>query len=504
MHVLDPVRQTIRQHDLARAGTRVVAAVSGGSDSVALAHILRELAAAGELCLAGLAHFNHQLRATAADDERCAAAVAAAVGVEMFVEREDVAARARREHRSTEDAARTARHAFFERARLHFNADVVALGHTRDDQAETVLLRLVRGAGPRGLAAMYPRKGCIIRPLLGARRQDLREWLDARGVTFVEDETNADVAIPRNRVRAELLPLLAARFNPSIVDVLADEAEIAREVWEWMTSAAAAYQGSVGSVGSEGSEGSVGSEGSPTNPSNPPNPPNLPNPVAELNVEMLRAAPMALRRLIVWKAMQRTARGRPVSFGHVEAALRLMETGGSIDAPAHCVERVGDRLVLTGRAPGTKGRFGVVRNLSNRANRPNLFRYPLSIPGEAALPEAGWIVSAEPAAGADRAIVSSGGFEPSTAIVRGDLCLAPLSVRNRRPGDRFTPIGLRGRKKLQDFFVDRKVARRDRDAVPLVVDAADRIVWVAGYGIDEAFRVTNPAQAVVIFKVRRV
>jgi tRNA(Ile)-lysidine synthase len=100
--------------------------------------------------------------------------------------------------------------------------------------------------------------------------------------------------------------------------------------------------------------------------------------------------------------------------------------------------------------------------------------------------------------------VGSGDFEPSTAIVRGDLCLGPLSVRNRRPGDRFTPIGLPGRKKLQDFFVDRKVARRDRDAVPLVVDEADRIVWVAGYGIDEAFRITNPAQAVVIFKVRRV
>jgi tRNA(Ile)-lysidine synthase len=175
-----------------------------------------------------------------------------------------------------------------------------------------------------------------------------------------------------------------------------------------------------------------------------------------------------------------------------------------MDAPAHRVERVGDRLVLTGRAPGTKGRFEVVRNLSNPANRPNLFRYPLSIPGEAALAEAGWIVSAEPAAGADRAMVSSGGFGPSTAIVRGDLCVGPLSVRNRRPGDRFTPIGLPGRKKLQDFFVERNVARRDRDAVPLVVDAADRIVWVAGYGIDEAFRVTNPAQAVVIFKVRRV
>src|SRR5260221_1628133 len=197
--------------------------------------------------------------------------------------------------------------------------------------------------------------------------------------------------------------------------------------------------------------------------------------------------------------MQSMSGGRPISLGHVDAALRLMNEGGRVDAPGQRLERIGPALVLTGRPPGTRGRWS-----KNVATRANLFRYPLSTPGETALPEAGWIVTAEPAAGADRAIVSSGGIEPRTAIVRGDLCLGPLSVRNRRPGDRFTPVGLRGRKKLQDFFVDRKVARRDRDAVPLVVDAADRIVWVAGYGIDEAFRVTNPAQAVVIFKVRRV
>jgi tRNA(Ile)-lysidine synthase len=460
MEILARVRQYIHQHDLSRPDTRVVAAVSGGSDSTALAHILHELGADGAGQLVGLAHFNHQLRESAANDERCAAAIAGAIGVPLFVEREDVAARARRERRSIEDAGRTARHAFYDRARHHFSADRVALGHTRDDQAETVLLRLIRGAGPRGLAAMYPRKDHIIRPLLGVKREELRAWLGERGVTFVEDETNADVSIPRNRVRGELLPLLTARFNPSIVDTLADEADLAREIWEWMTAAAAAY---------------------------------LPNPVDELDIEMLMAAPTALRRLIVWEAMRRTARGRPVGLGHVEAALRLIETGGSIDAPSHRVERVGDRLVLTGRAPGTKGRA------------PNLFRYPLSIPGEARLSEAGWVVSAERADVG--AMVRNELIEPTAlavAIVRGDLCRGPLSVRNRRPGDRFTPVGLDGRKKLQDFFVDRKVARRDRDAVPLVVDAADRIVWVAGHGIDEAFRVTDPAQAVVIFKLRRV
>src|SRR5439155_3961093 len=121
------------------------------------------------------------------------------------------AARARRERRSLEDAARVARYAGLERARLELHGDLVALGHTRDDQAETFLLRLVRGAGPRGLAGMYPRHGAFVRPLLDCRRGELRAYLAERGIGYVEDETNADVRIPRNRVRAELLPLLADR-----------------------------------------------------------------------------------------------------------------------------------------------------------------------------------------------------------------------------------------------------------------------------------------------------
>jgi tRNA(Ile)-lysidine synthase len=116
-----------------------------------------------------------------------------------------------------------------------------------------------------------------------------------------------------------------------------------------------------------------------------------------------------------------------------------------------------------------------------------------------ALPEAGWVVSAEAAQGA-----TAGNAEAAdVAMVRLDLCRGSLAVRNRRPGDRFRPIGLRGQKKLQDYFVDRKVARTRRDTVPLVVDDTDRIVWVAGFGIDEAFRVTDPAQAVIILKLRQ-
>ena len=152
------------------------------------------------------------------------------------------------------------------------------------------------------------------------------------------------------------------------------------------------------------------------------------------------------------------------------------------------MERIGGALVLTGRPAGTAGR---------RAAAANLFRYPLSIPGEVVVPDAG-IVSAEPLAGA--AVRSAG--DRSAAMVRADLCGGSLVVRNRRPGDRFRPVGVGGRKKLQDFFVDRKIARERRDAVPIVADENDRIVWVAGYEIDEAFRVTDCSQPVLLLKFK--
>src|SRR5438128_4466132 len=206
--MIQKVRDFVRRHDLIRSDTRVVGALSGGSDSVALAHILNELDSTGELRLTGFVHLNHQLRVAAADDERFCRELADALRRPIVVERADVRARARHERRSIEAAAHAARYESFDRARTSLNADVVALGHTRDDQAETFLLRLVRGAGPKGLASMHPRHGSFVRPLLSCRRHELRAYLAARSVSYVEDETNQDRSIPRNRVRAELLPLL--------------------------------------------------------------------------------------------------------------------------------------------------------------------------------------------------------------------------------------------------------------------------------------------------------
>jgi tRNA(Ile)-lysidine synthase len=312
---------------------------------------------------------------------------------------------------------------------------------------------------------MHPRNATVIRPLLACRRAELSAYLGERGVAFVHDATNEDVSIPRNRVRAELLPLLERRFNPSIVDVLADEADIAREEWRWMDQAVR-----------DASRELV------RHPDDH---------VWTVQAGRLGALPPALARMVVRGALVEAASGKHVSFRHVEAARRLARRdAGRIDAPTVSVERVGDVLVLTNKgAPG-----------GPEEARANLFRYSLSIPGEVALAEAACVVTAEAAPSVGSAVLSSS----ATGVVRLDRCRTPLAVRNRRPGDRFRPLGLGGRKKLQDYFVDRKVPRQHRDQVPLVVDETDRIIWVAGHGIDDEFRVTDSSQAVLILRLTQV
>jgi tRNA(Ile)-lysidine synthase len=465
MDLLERVRRTIRQHDLAGPSTRVVMALSGGSDSVALAHLLTDLAGRGDLVVAGIAHFNHQLRREADSDEGFCAGIAAAFGLPWLADREPIAARAARDGTSIETAARTARHEFFDRAALHFGADVVALGHTRDDQAETFLLRLLRGAGARGLASMHSRRGRIIRPLLECRRAELREFLRMRGVPWVHDQSNDDPRIPRNRIRSQLMPVLEARFNPSVVEALASAAELAGSDWQWMNAEADRHAAEV-------CRREAGAW--------------------HLGIAALARLPAALARILIRRALVEASGRRPVSFEHVEVVRQLAGgERGPVDLPGCRVDRSATDVVLTMRPDRSTQR------------ESNLFAYRLSIPGSVLVREAGVMVSAELGDGA--AMPGELASRADDAVeVRLDRCGAGLVVRNRRPGDRFSPVGLGGRKKLQDYFVDRKIPRAARDLVPLVVDAHDHIVWVAGQALDEGFRVTTPAQTVLILRLKSV
>ncbi len=449
---------------LLRKGDRVLVAVSGGSDSVALFRLLRELAPAGAFEIAGAAHLDHGLRAASAADEAFCRALAATAGVAFRSERVDVGALARERGISIEDAGRQARYAFFERAADELGAAAIATGHTRDDQAETFLLRLVRGAGPRGLAGIHPRVGRVIRPLLSIGRDELREYLASVGQPFREDDSNRDVSIPRNRVRHELLPLLRERFSPAIVETLAREAAIARHDEERLEAEAIDLARLIVLTDRTGES-------------------------VEVEVDALRSLPKALAVRVARLALQQLASDRFVGFDHID---RLLESadGDSLSLPGQHAEHRGGRIRLS-RTP--------FRPFSNS------FRVSLSIPGEAVLDAHGWAVSATVGSDPIRPGSDPDGGRHLDATVATARVTLPLAVRSRLPGDRVRPLGMGGReKKLQDVLVDRKIAREERDALPLVVDGTDRIVWVVGEAVAEDFRVTEPSQGVIFLKARRL
>jgi tRNA(Ile)-lysidine synthase len=242
--LLHRIRAFAGRHQLWRADTRVVAALSGGADSVSLLLILRELHDAGELVLDAAAHLNHRIRGAEADaDEAFCRALCDRLAVDFVATSEDVPAAAARDRVSLEVAARRVRHRFFEQVLGSRGADVVATAHTEDDQAETVLLRIVRGAGNRGLSGIRPRRDHLVRPLLAVTRQELRDRLAARGQEWREDASNADLANPRNRVRRELLPYLAERFNPAVTHALARLADVAGGEEAWLDEVVAGISG---------------------------------------------------------------------------------------------------------------------------------------------------------------------------------------------------------------------------------------------------------------------
>ena len=479
MRLTERVLGAIRRHDLVRPGGRLAVALSGGSDSVALLLLLRELQAAGVLSVVAAAHLNHGLRESAHRDEQFCRALAGSLGVPFRADLIDVRARAARDRTSLEDAGRQARYELFERVAEEFDADAVATGHTRDDQAETFLLRLLRGAGPRGLGGIHPKvplpteapkaRRWAIRPLLDIGRDELREYLAAHGQTYCEDESNADLAIPRNRVRHELLPLLRERYSPAIAEVLARDAAIARADEDRLHREAIDLARSIVLRNRATERDGI-----------------------ELDVAALAVLHPALATRVARLALQGLTPDRFVGFDHVEGLLELARSDGSkhasLSLPGQYAKRRGSRIVLS-RAP--------FKPFSNS------FRVPLSIPGEVVLAEQGWAVSAAlvPAQG----LVPVEPAVPQTLTARAQRVSGSLTVRSRQPGDWFRPLGMGGRrKKLQDVLVDRKVARDRRDAVPVVVDETDRIVWVVGEAVTEDFRVTEPSQAVIFLKARQL
>ena len=431
------------------AGGTVLVALSGGVDSVVLLHLLHEFRATLGLTLHA-AHLNHKLRPEADADQAFCEALCARLGVPLTTrgERPDAPGE------SPQAAARTLRYRFLDQVAQAVGADVIATAHHRDDVAETLVMRLVTGAGTTGLSAMAPRRGNRVRPLLWAAKNDLIAHAAHHGLGHVEDASNAEPRYLRNRIRQRVMPELAA-LNPAIGATLAREAALLGDVETYLSAQVAPHIGTL-----------IHRDG------------------VHLVIDRLGVArlPAALAQRVVHGALVQ-ALTVPPGAAHVLAVVDLA-TG-----PA------GRRVTLPGGVVAV-AEYRHLR-LGAPAQTPHADPIPLNLPGVTDLPWAGMRLQAA-VAPAREAPVSEGWLHLDSARAEAELI-----VRGRRPGDRFAPEGMGGHsKKLKDYLIDCKVPRGERDRVALLT-CGDDICWVVGMRADHRFAVSgaDPGQRVLAIRI---
>ncbi|MFZ5775350.1 MAG: tRNA lysidine(34) synthetase TilS [Thermodesulfobacteriota bacterium] len=473
MHFL--VKKTARliaSRDLLPAGSLCVVAVSGGADSMALLHLLAEMAPFVGVSLL-VAHVDHGLRPAEAGQEAKAVREAAA-RLDLPCEIGAVAVRshARENGLSLEHAARELRYRFLRDCAARHGAGRIAVGHTADDQAEEVLLRMIRGSGRAGLSGMALfSEGQVIRPLLTTTRQEVLAYLASRGIAHCEDSSNQDRRFLRNRIRLDLLPMLAGRFNPAIGETLRETAAILAAEEELL--AALAGQACEEVMAEDQEEGAL-----------------------LLDLVRLAAHPLALQRRVLEAACWRM--GCRPSFRLIDQLLRLAlagPEGGSLHlAKGLRAMRQGERLCLShpqGRRPARGNLFAV----PSRAD----YRLVLPAPGVYAIAGLGQrLVVAE----ADIPAASTPA-DPHALCLDAEAVRFPLEVRPFRPGDRFRPLGVPGSKKVGDFFTDQKVPPAERGFLPVLADQQG-IVAVLPLRPDQRAALTSRTRRVLTVRLEPV
>ncbi len=455
----DRVLTTIQKYRMLEKGDKVLVAVSGGPDSVALLHFLKQIEPTHHLTL-HVFHLNHEIRGKeAAGDAQFVAGLASKLGVPTTLMNFDVPALAEREKLSLEEAAREARYSLMDEVAAKIGADKIALGHHADDQVETFLMRLIRGAGLEGLGSIAPVRDRYIRPFIEITKEDILRYINDNGLEYRIDASNEDMSILRNRVRHELIPFLTS-YNPQLEGSLLKTIEIVREDQSHLDELANGIFDSLGDAG----EGFV-----------------------RIPIQGLIAQSASLRRRLVRKCIKWVKSDlRGIEFKHVETILDGLEA-----TPIQFeLELPGKAIVFTEYERLVFAKKELFEPIPLKETR-------LAIPGVTMVEPLGLIIEAD--------YVSPRGLEfeinGHVAHLDADKIPGELTVRSRKPGDSFMPFGMMGEKKLQDFFVDEKVPRRERDFIPIIT-ADDKIVWVAGFRIDERYRVTEETKRVLILKIR--
>lgn len=457
--MLAKVQKTIAKYQMLAPGDKVVVAVSGGPDSLVLLHVLYSLRSHYNIDLL-VAHYNHRLRPEAAREAERVRAFAGELGLPCYVGEGPVAAYAREKKLSLQAAARDLRYQFLERIVRETNSQKLALAHQLDDQAETIVMHFLRGPSPRGLSGIPPVRGHIIRPLIEISRQEIEAYLAEHRLEAVFDPSNDKKIYLRNRVRLELMPVLK-EYNSNLTLRLSQSAEIFREEDRYLEEETDRWWARL--VSREGGRLLVSFAG-------------------------YRQAPLVIQRRLLRRCFRETAaRQEDLSFSQVERLRRWLEqpaAGKKLQWPWGVrIWFDGERIIFGQEepVPGKEPGFP--------------YHYLLAGPGVVELPQGRLHVAyVDKISWAEEELKELG---PWTVVVDAGKVSFPLTVRTRRPGDRFFPLGLGGSKKLKDFFIDLKLPAEKRDQVPLVVSAGGEIIWVVGLRLDERFKVSAATEQVL-------
>jgi tRNA(Ile)-lysidine synthase len=468
------VRRTIDRYEMLRPGDRVLVALSGGPDSMALLATLRRLSPEMRLDL-HVAHLDHGWRGGAsARDAEFVRRTAVRLGLPVTVGQLGPQVWMVREGRqsSREARARELRHRFLIETARGIGAHKVALGHTRDDQAESFLMRLLRGSGARGLAGIYPVvDGVIIRPLIDVRRADLIAFLKEMHLSYRIDASNRDTTLTRNRIRRRLMPLLEREFNPAIVETLAHAADLLRDEDGFLGELAEARYREISSRRGES---------------------------VVLQARALQELPVPVRRRVLRLALSEV-RGdlRRIALQHVEQSLSLLDhprRRGHVSLPDGTGVDVQGNQLRIARETRAGGAAAGSPPAENDFPREAL----CPVPGEVALPGFGLTLRAR-VVPRDALSTDPRKAGRERAFLDADLLPGPLLIRPRRPGDRFVPLGAPGTRKVKSFLIDRKVPVDERGRIPLVL-SGDRIAWVVEHEIDDRFKITDSTRRVLVLE----
>ena len=461
--LLATVEQTLATHHMLAPGDRVLVGVSGGPDSMALLHLLSRMAPELKIRL-GVAHLNHCLRGASADkDAEVVIQTVAALNHPCHMGRARVLKVKQKLGLSLEAAARRVRYAFFKKTMTDAGYNKLALGHQLDDNAEQMLMALLRGAGPRGLSGIAPvRENRIIRPLINARRSQIEAFVAQEQITCVLDESNDDLRFVRNRIRHHLLPLLASEYNPRIETHLNRLADVMRTEEAWIEGLATApYEKAVLNHGKD---------------------------TITLSADTVRRAHPALARRLVRMALQDlTGTLQRITFSHVQTVLRLLMDGCS-GKESHLpggirARRSGDRLMLFMATAYRRG--AAEATIETQAPVKTVICSPFPATVEIQAMGIGLRFSPCP----PHQLPRWADVGRNRAFFDMDRLSLPLTVRPAVPGDRFTPLGATGSQKLKKFFIDHRIPRQARAMAPVLTDR-QRIIWLVGQRIDDHVKVT--------------